>query len=178
MGFSFKKMCSNVVPVSTYKAQITEIKFKESSDKSTQYNMEVHYAIAEGEFAKRTLIDTIYEKAFSFRLKPFLNAIGADFNREFETAKELYDYGIRQAKGKFVMIEVGIRSYNGNEYNEVKNWAPIPSSTTTAEDVMAEFNVNPSEVLPKTPRLSDFPDETASADFAPVADVAADDLPF
>ena len=178
MGFSFKKVCSNVVPVSTYKAQITEIKFKESGDKSTQYNMEVHYAIADGPYAKRTLIDTIYEKAFAFRLKPFLTAIGADLNREFETAKELYDYGIRQAKGKFVMLEVGIKTYNGNEYNEVKGWAPIPSSTTTAEDVMAEFGVNPAEVLPKTPRLSDLPDETVSDDFTPIAEVDAVDLPF
>lgn len=178
MGFSFKKVCSNVVPVSTYKAQITEIKFKEASDKTTQYNMEVHYAIADGPYAKRTIIDTIYEKAFAFRLKPFLTAIGADLNREFETAKELYDYGIRQAKGKFVMLEVGIRTYNGNEYNEVKGWAPIPSSTTTAEDVMAEFDVNPAEVLPKSPRLSDFPDETNSDDFTPIADVEAEDLPF
>lgn len=177
MGFSFKKVCSNVVPVNTYKAQITEIKFKESSDKATQYNMEVRYTIVDGPFAKRTITDIIYEKAFSFRLKPFLTAIGVDFNREFETSKELYDYGIRQAKGKMVMLDIGIKTYNGNEYNEVKGWAPIPSSTTTAEDVMAEFDVNPTEILPKAPRLSDFPDET-SEDFTPIADVEADDLPF
>lgn len=178
MGFSFKKVCSNVVPVGTYKAQITEVKFKDSGDKSTHYNMEVHYAIADGPFAKRTVIDTIYEKAFAFRLKPFLTAIDADLNREFETAKELYEYGIRQAKGKFVMLEIGIRTYNGNEYNEVKGWAPIPSSTTTAEDVMAEFDVSPMEMLPKAPKLSDFPDETASDDFVPIAEVEDSDLPF
>lgn len=178
MGFSFKKVCSNVIPVSTYKAQITEIKFKESGDKSTQYNMEVHYSISDGPYAKRTVVDTIYEKAFAFRLKPFLTAIGADLNREFETAKELYDYGIRQAKGKFVMLEVGIRTYNGNEYNEVKGWAPIPSSSTTAEDVMAEFDVNPAEMLPKTPRLMDIPELSNDEDFTPIADVDDVDLPF
>lgn len=178
MGFSFKKVCSNVIPVGTYKAQITDIRFKESGDKSTHFNMEVHYSISDGPYAKRTIIDTIYEKAFAFRLKPFLTAIGADLNREFETARELYDYGIRQAKGKFVMLEVGIRTYNGNEYNEVKGWAPIPSSSTTADDVMAEFDVSPAEMLPKTPRLSDFPDETASDDFTPIADVDDVDLPF
>lgn len=178
MGFSFKNVCSNVIPTSTYKAQITDIKFKESSDKTTQYNMEVHYAISDGPYAKRTVVDTIYEKAFAFRLKPFLTAIGTDFNREFETARELYDYGIRQAKGKFVMVDIGIRRYNGNEYNEVKGWAPVPSSTTTTEDVMAEFDVNPADVLPKTPRLTDFPDETQSEDFVPIADVSAEDLPF
>ncbi len=178
MGFSFKKVCSNVIPVGTYKAQITDIKFKESSDKATHYNMEVHYAISDGPYAKRTVIDTIYEKAFAFRLKPFLTAIGADLNREFETAKELYDYGIRQAKGKFVMLEVGIRTYNGNEYNEVKGWSPIPSSSTTAEDVMAEFDVNPTEMLPKTPRISDLPESSSDDDFTPIADVDDVDLPF
>lgn len=178
MGFSFKKVCSNVVPVGTYKAQISEIKFKESSDKATQYNMEVHYIIADGPFAKRTVVDTIYEKAFAFRLKPFLTAIGTDLNREFETAKELYNYGIRQAKDKFVMLEIGIRTYNGNEYNEVKGWAPVPSSTTSTEDVMAEFGIDTHEVLPKAPRLTDFPDETNSDDITPIAEVEDTDLPF
>ena len=43
---------------------------------------------------------------------------------------------------------------------------------------MSEFGVNPAEILPKTPRLSDFPDETANDEFVPIADVEADDLPF
>lgn len=175
MGYSFSKVCANVIPSGTYKAQITDIKFKDSNDHSTQYNMEVHYVVSEGSFAKRTFIDTIYEKAFSFRLKPFLNAVGIDMSREFSTAKELYDYGIREAKGKFLMVELGIRTYNGNEYNEVKGWAPVASSSTTAEEVLKEFATSP-EALPKTPRLDDLPDD--SEDMAPVASVADDDLPF
>lgn len=175
MGFSFSKLCANTIPVGTYKAQITDIKFKESNDHSTQYNMEVHYVVSDGPFAKRTFIDTIYEKAFSFRLKPFLNAVGIDMAREFATAKELYDYGVREAKGKFLMVDLGIRTYNGNEYNEVKGWAPLASSSTTAEDVLKEFATSP-EALPKAPKLDDLPDPVG--DMEPVAEVAADDFPF
>ena len=174
MAYSFSSVCSNVLPAGTYKVQISEIKFKESKDRETSYNMEVHYVVADGPFAKRTVIDTIYEKAFAFRLKPFLTAVGIDMSREFETAKELYEYGVRSAKGKFVLVEVGVRVYNGNEYNEIKTWAPLPGSTTTADDVLAEFGTNP-ETLPKAPKISDLPE---SDDFAPIAEIAEDDFPF
>lgn len=178
MAFSFNNVCRNVIPAGTYKVQISDIKFKEDASKTTQYNMEVHYVVSDGAYAKRTVIDTIYEKAFSFRLKPFLTAIGIDLHREFETTKELYDYGIRTAKGKFVMAEIGVRTYNGNEYNEIKTWAPLPSSTTTADDVMAEFDTSP-DTLPKAPRIDDIPEAPSfDGDYAPIADVAADDLPF
>lgn len=176
MAYSFSKVCANTIPAGTYKAQITEIKFKESNDKSTQYNMEVHYTISEGSFAKRTVIDTIYEKAFAFRLKPFLTSVGIDMAREFSTAKELYDYGIREAKGKFIMLELGIRTYNGNEYNEVKTWNPVETSMTTAEDVLREFASNP-DTLPKAPKVTDLP-EAETESFEPVADVADVDFPF
>ena len=155
--------------------QISDINFKESGD--SKYNMTVHYVVADGAYAKRTVVDTIYEKAFSFRLKPFLMALGIDFAREFETAKELYEYGIRTAKGKFLMVEIGIRTYNGNEYNEVKTWAPLPSSTTSAEDVMAEFETSP-DTIPKTPHIDDLPQTSDEEEFAPIADIADDDLPF
>lgn len=174
--FSFNKVCSNVIPKGTYKAQITDIKFKSSSTSDTSYNMEVRYAIAEGEFAKRTLIDNISEKAFSFRLKPFLTAVGADLNREFDSAKELYEYGITAAKGKFVMVEVGTRTYNGNEYNNITNWAPLPGSATSVEDVLNEFKSSP-ELTPEKPTIADIPDLSVD-DVEPVADVADDDLPF
>ena len=175
MGFSFSNVCRNVLPVGTYKVQISDIKFK-SNDKGT-YNMEVHYVVVEGAYEKRTLVDTIYEKSFSFRLKPFLTAIGIDLAREFETAKELYEYGVRAAKGKIIMAEVGVRTYNGNEYNEVKTWAPVASSTTTIDDVMAEFGTAPN-VMPKAPHIDDIPEAIGDSDFTPIADIADDDMPF
>lgn len=173
MAFSFSNVCRNVIPAGTYEVQISDIKFKES-DKG-QYNLEVHYVIVKGAYEKRTIVDTIYEKAFSFRLKPFLTAVGVDLAREFETAKELYEYGIRTSKGKIIMAEIGVRTYNGNEYNEVKTWAPVASSTTSIDDVMAEFGVSPN-VMPKAPRIDDIPD--AASDFEPIADIADDEMPF
>ena len=182
MSYSFSKVCSNVLPAGIYKAQISDVRFKSSSDGSTQYNMEVRYVISEGPYAKRTVVDTIYEKAFSFRLKPFLTAIGIDMAREFETAKELYNYGICESKDKFVMIEVGVRTYNGNEYNEIRTWAPVASSTTTADEVLKEFAASPN-VMPKMPHIDDLPEPEASGttpDVAadPIAQINGDDLPF
>ena len=75
------------------------------------------------------------------------------------------------------MAEVGIRSYNGNEYNEVKTWAPVASSTTTIDDVMAEFGTTPN-VMPKAPRIDNIPEAVDDADFAPIADISDDDMPF
>lgn len=174
--FSFNKVCSNTVPKGTYKAQITDIKFKTSSSSETSYDMEVKYTIAEGTFAKRIITDFMSEKAFSFRLKPFLTAVGADLNREFDSAKELYEYGITTAKGKFLMIEVGTRTYNGNEYNNIVTWAPLPGSSTSVEDVLNEFEASP-EFVPERPTVSDIPD-VSSDDTEPVADIADDDMPF
>lgn len=176
MGFSFNKVCSNVIPKGTYKAQITDIKFKTSASSETSYDMEVRYAIAEGAYAKRTIVDFMSEKAFSFRLKPFLTAIGADLNREFASMRELYEYGISTAKDKFVMIEVGTRTYNGNEYNNIVTWAPLPGSSTSVEDVLNEFESSP-ELTPEKPTVADIPD--ISSDFAePMAAVTDEDMPF
>ena len=176
MAFSFDKVCSNTVPKGVYKAQIEDITFKTSTTGETSNDMVVRYRITEGEFAKRTVIDTIYEKAFSFRLKPFLKAAGVDTAREFETARELYTYGIREAKGKVVMITVGTREYNGNTYNNIDAVAPLPSSTTSAEDVMKEFDMSPS-VMPEKPRVTDA--EIGGMDIpdieAPIADVDDND---
>lgn len=173
MGFSFNKVCSNVIPKGTYKAQITDIKFKTSSSSETSYDMEVRYAISEGTYAKRTLVDFISEKAFSFRLKPFLTAIGADLNREFSSIKELYEYGISTAKNKFVMIEVGTRTYNGNEYNNIVTWAPLPGSSTSIDDVLNEFDSSP-ELTPEKPTVADIPDISIE----PTIEVQDDDMPF
>lgn len=176
MGFSFNKVCSNVIPKGNYKAQITDIKFKTSASSETSYDMEVKYTIAEGTYAKRVLTDFMSEKAFSFRLKPFLTAIGADLNREFSSMRELYEYGIATAKDKFVMIEVGTRTYNGNEYNNIVTWAPLPGSSTSVEDVLNEFDTSP-ELTPDKPTVADIPDISAD-DAEPMAEVTDDDMPF
>jgi hypothetical protein len=169
-------VCANTIPKGTYKAQITDIKFKTSSTSETSYDMEVSYTIAEGSFAKRVVKDFMSEKAFSFRLKPFLTAIGADLNREFDSMKELYEYGISVAKSKFVMVEIGVRTYNGNEYNNIVTWAPLPGSSTSVEDVLNEFESSPN-LTPDKPTVADIPD-ISSNDMEPVAEVSDDDMPF
>ena len=173
--FSFNKVCANTIPKGTYKAQVTDIKFKTSSSSETSYDMEVKYTIAEGTYAKRTVTDFMSEKAFSFRLKPFLTAIGADLNREFDSMKELYEYGITTAKGKFVMVEIGTRTYNGNEYNNILNWAPLPGSVTSVADVLDEFETSPN-LTPDKPTIADIPDIDSTME--PMAEVTDDDMPF
>lgn len=175
--FTFNKVCSNTIPKGTYKAQITDIKFKTSSSSETSYDMEVRYTIAEGSFAKRVVTDFMSEKAFSFRLKPFLTAVGADLNREFDSMKELYEYGITTAKGKFVMVEIGTRTYNGNEYNNIITWAPLPGSSTSVDDVLNEFNTSP-ELTPDKPTVTDIPNFSMDDSVEPAAEVSEDDLPF
>lgn len=177
MAFSFDKVCTNVVPKGTYKAQIADITFKTSATGETSNDMVIRYLITEGECAKRTVIDTIYEKAFSFRLKPFLKAAGVDTAREFDTARELYNYGVREAKGKTVMITVGTREYNGNTYNQIDSVAPMPSSTTSAEDVMKEFEMSP-EVMPAKPKMSDLDGIAIPDSTTPTAEINDEDLPF
>lgn len=176
MGFSFNKVCANTIPKGTYKAQITDIKFKTSSTSETSYDMEVRYTISEGTYAKRVITDFMSEKAFSFRLKPFLTAIGADLNREFASMKDLYEYGISTARDKFVMIEVGTRTYNGNEYNNIVTWAPLPGSTTSIDDVLNEFEASP-ELTPEKPTVADIPDISIdNMEFT--AEISDDDVPF
>ena len=177
MAFSFDKVCTNVIPKGTYKAQISEVSFKTSASGETTNDMVVRYVITEGEYAKRTVIDTIYEKAFSFRLKPSLKAAGVDTAREFDTSRELYAYGVREAKGKTVMITVNTREYNGNTYNQIDSVAPVPSSTTSVEDVMEEFNMSP-EVMPARPKVTDLEDIAIPDTVVPTAEVNDDDLPF
>lgn len=159
MAFSFNKVCSNTIPAGTYKVQISDIKFKTSGTSTSGNDMVVHYVIVDGPYAKRTLVDTLYEKAFSFRLKPFLKAVGVDMNREFATAKELYEYGIREATGKILMVTVTVRTYNGNEYNNIQDFIPLPGSTTSEEDVLAEF-ASPATV-PEHPTVEDLPFDVA-----------------
>lgn len=140
---NFNDLCSNVLPDGTYKVMINDIKIKRSTKNENGNDLQVNYTITEGPLAKRTLIDTIYEKSFSFRLKPFLEACGIDTAREFASTKELFDYGINNAKGKIIMIELGSRVYNGVKYNDIKGFSALPGSTTSADevaDLVSKFN--------------------------------------
>lgn len=142
MGFSFDKVCNNNLPKGSYKVSVEDIKFKTSSTGEATNDMQVHYRVTDGPFKGKTLMETISEKAFSFKLKPFLKAVGVDTAREFATAKELYAYGIKESKGKTLMIDVSIKTYNGNEYNQVDGYAALPGSTTSAADVVAELGLD------------------------------------
>lgn len=157
MGYSFDKVCRNTLPKGTYKLQITDIDFKTSGTKDTGHDMVIRLTVVEGTMAKKTLVDTIYENAFGFRLKPFLKAAGVDTSREFASAVELYNYGIKEAKGKIVMAEIDTRTYNGNEYNNIKSYAPVAGSTTSVDDVIAEFATDPN-LTKEAPKVTDLPD--------------------
>ena len=139
MSFSFKNVCSNLIPVGKYKAQVTDIKFAAGGSK----NILVTLTIAEGPYAKRVHIENIPEKAYSFRLMPFLKACKVDIDREFATAEELYKFGFASAKGKIIVIDMGIRTYNGQDYNNVTDFSPIADSTVSADAVTEAFGTTP-----------------------------------
>lgn len=139
MAYNFDKLCSNLIPTGKYKAQVTDVKFKTNSLGECSKDIAVIYTIVEGAYAKKTIADTIYEKAFSFRLKPFLVACKVDTAREFPTAEEMFKFGLKEAKNKIVTIDIGVRAYNGKDYNQVTNVYPLAGSTVTAEDVAADF---------------------------------------
>lgn len=179
--YSFKKVTNNVIPKGTYKAQVTDVKFANADLSNGHFDMKVTYTISEGEYKNRTITDFMSEKAFSFRLKPFLTALGVDMDREFNTARELYEWGSNEAKGKFAMIEVGTRDYQGNEYNSINGWSALPGSTSSVEDVLNEFGESP-EIVPEKPTVADIANEPptlgdvdGSVDTNGVSD---DDLPF
>src|SRR5574344_1056464 len=182
---SFNDICSSVIPAGTYKVQLVDIKFKTSSTGAASNDLVCKYMILEGPQAKKSVMDTIYEKAFSFRLKPFLKAAGVDTAKEFSNAKELYSYGIKASKGKIFNIELGIRKYNGNDYNQVNAFIPLPSSTSTAKDVSEIFGLEEEEVAPDKKTVVDIPDiSTATSekeeatDEAPSVDITDLDAPF
>lgn len=140
--YSFNKICSNILPAGTYKMQVTDIKYH-SPDKAAR-DMDINLTVISGAYEKRTLRDFMSEKAFSFRLKPFLTACGVDLNREFDTEDQLYKYAMSECTGKTVMVTVGTREYNGNEYNNVSQYAALTGSTASMEDVAAVFGDAPS----------------------------------
>lgn len=139
MSYSFKSVCSSLIPVGKYKAQVTDIKFAAGGSK----NVLVTFTIAEGPYAKRVHTENISEKAYSFRLMPLLKACKVDVDREFGTAEELFKFGFASAKGKTVMIDMAIRSYNGQDYNNVSDYSPLPDSTVSAGEVTEAFGKEP-----------------------------------
>lgn len=138
MGYSFKTLCSNLIPAGEYKAIITDLKYALAGT-ATQVTL----TIAEGPYAKRVHIETINEKAYSFRLMPLLNAAKVDVSREFGTKEELFKFGFANAKGQTIVIEMGTRTYNGQEYNNVVTFKPVAGSTTSFEDVTLSFDEAP-----------------------------------
>ena len=139
MSYSFKTVLSNLIPAGKYKAQVTDMKFAAGGSK----NIMVTLTILEGPYAKRVHIENIPEKAYSFRLMPILKACKVDVDREFATAEELYKFGFASAKGKTIMIDMGIRTYNGTEYNNVTDFSPLPDSTVSIEEVAESFGETP-----------------------------------
>lgn len=136
---SIDKLCSNLIPTGKYKCQVTDIKFKASPSGESTKDMVVNYTIVDGPCAKRTLIDTIYEKSFSFRLKPFLLACKVDTAREFATSEELFRFVLSAVKGKILMVDVSSRNYNGKDYNQISDFSPLSDSTSTADEVLESF---------------------------------------
>lgn len=176
--YSFKNLCTNVVPKGTYKATIEKMEFVPSAKDPSIYNAKVTCRISEGTQAKRTVLDTI-STAFPTKLQSFLKSAGVDMNKEFATMQEMYNYGIKAGVGKSVMIDVSIRKYNGNDYNQIDDYKPLPGSTTSAADVAAAFgdlNVD-MEVAPEKATVADLAIATEDAtDDEPTLDINLDDV--
>lgn len=175
MSFSFKTLCSNLIPVGKYKVQVTDMKFAAGGSKSILVTL----TIVEGPYAKRVHIETIPEKAYSFRLMPVLKACKVDIDREFATAEELYKFGFASAKGKTIVIDMGIRTYNGQEYNNVTDFSPLPDSTVSADEVAASFGEKPevkgNSLDGMVEEETNIPANTSAAD-EPALDIDLDDL--
>lgn len=175
MSFSLKTLCSNLIPVGKYKAQVTDMKFAAGGSKSILVTL----TIAEGPYAKRVHIETIPEKAYSFRLMPVLKACKVDVDREFATAEEMMKFAFAGCKGKTIVIDMGIRTYNGQDYNNVTDFSPLPDSTVSVEDVAASFGETPevkgSSLDGMVEEEINIPDNTPAAD-EPELDINLDDI--
>lgn len=171
MSFSLKSLCSNVLPAGTYKVVVEDIKLKVVEGVTTS-DIQVNYRVTEGSQKGKGIIDTIYESAFSFRLSPFAQAAGLDMNRQFTKKEEVLDYIIKSAKGAVLMVEVIIKNYNGNDYNNIKSFAALPGSSTTTDEVLKELNLE--EIKGEKPHLDDLPfntEDTKEPDIEPTIDV-------
>lgn len=173
---NFKKLCSNLIPSGLYKAQVTDVKFAAGT---ASKSILVTLTILEGPFAKRVITDTISEKAFGWRLMPFLKACNVDVEREYNTDEELMRYGFATAKGKTVKVEIGQRTYNGTDYNNVTDYAPLDASVTTAEEVLDAFDTTPevkgNSLDGMVEEETNIPEEVPATE-EPTLDVDLDDL--
>lgn len=176
--YSFKGLCTNVVPKGTYKTTIEKMEFVPSAKDPSVYNARVTLRITEGTHAKKTILDTI-STAFPSKLQAFLKSAGVDMNKEFATMQEMYAYGIKAGVGKVVMVDVSIRKYNGNDYNQIDDYKPLPGSTTSAADVAAAFgeidDVN-MEVAPEKATIEDLDATTNDNGEEPALDINLDDV--
>jgi hypothetical protein len=175
MSFSLKTLCSNLIPVGKYKAQVTDMKFAAGGSKSILVTL----TIAEGPYAKRVHIETIPEKAYSFRLMPVLKACKVDVDREVATAEQMMKFAFAGCKGKTIVIDMRIRTYNGQDYNNVTDFSPLPDSTVSVEDVAASFGETPevkgSSLDGMVEEEINIPDNTPAAD-EPELDINLDDI--
>jgi len=171
MAFSFNKICSNLIPVGKYKVNVTDVSFRTKPTGEASKDIGIRYTIVDGPHKNKTVLDTIFEKSFSFRLKPWLQACGIDCGREFATQEELYAYAMKQAKGKTIMVDIVIKTYNGKEYNNISNFYPLPGSKVSAEEVVAEMEGKPVDVkTPAEPQVAVNDDDDDG--------IKDDDLPF
>lgn len=176
MPFCFKNICSNLLPAGTYKVIIESVDFRTGIGGAKTKDLQIRGVISGGTCDRRSFSDIINEKAFNFRLQPFVTAIGMDMSREFTTETEMFTYLFKQAKGKVVMATVEIKTYNGKEYNNVKDYTSLPSSTVSAKDVVDDFDI-PVESTLNTPAskidpaTNDFPTVSATED-------TDEDIPF
>ena len=170
MSFNLKGICSNLLPGGTYKVVIDSVDFQIGAGGVKTKNLQVRGVISGGTFDKRTFSDVISEKAFSFRLQPFVTAIGGDMNREFATEAEMFTYLFKIAKGKTVMATLEIRTYNGKEYNNVKDYTPLPSSTVSTEDVLKDFGIEAENHFETKPEMKE--------GFPTVEEASDEDIPF
>lgn len=154
-GFSFKKFGNTNWKPGKYKARITDVKKKTSGTVTDEFDIGVVYTVVEGPMTGKVLHDTIYSKAFGFRLSPFMQAAGLDINREFKTADELIAYGIKEAKDRILFIDLENKEYNGKTYTNIKTWESIPTSISTAEEVMAEFDLKTDAAKELTDKLKE-----------------------
>lgn len=169
MSVSLKSLCSNILPAGTYKVIVEDIKYKNVEGVTTS-DLQVYYRVTEGSKKGSSLVETIGEQTFNFKLAPFAKATGLDMNREFPTTKELLDYVIKSAKSAVLMVEVIIKTFNENDYNNIKSYIALPGSSTTAEDVLADFNIEP--IKGEKPHLDDlpFPETNAQPSVEPKID--------
>lgn len=178
---NFKDIIGSVFKAGVYKVKVVSVTPKTSGTQAGSSDLVVKYEFLDGLYKGRIYTNTIYEKAFSFRLEPFLVAAKIDMNKEFNTTAELFAYGIKEAVNKEMMIEMTVRTYQGKELNDIAKWIPTASSTTSADEVANLFATEPTVEetkpveAPKVETTAESAGDVSSDIFAGITD---EDLPF